>query len=254
MPKRSYSAYSGRSSKRFKKGVYKRKKLKVRRSRPTAKKNARKISKLWKGRAIKQHYVQNTQTTSVGAPLIMELTGIGPGETSNTHEGNKVQLRGLDIHGTVKVANSGGTPSVSHPTRWNVMVVRTTLDVGLAGVPSYSQLFDSSNLPASMADFDGFRLLNSETLAKVKIVYKKSYTLAPQSYDATHDYNSPIPGFRTWKVNLKLGNAMIEYRENTSTAINAQYYIMIQSNSTGAAGNLGLEHAFLSKLSFYDVE
>lgn len=212
------------------------------------------VKKLWKGRAIKQHYVQDTTTTSIGAPSVIELTGIGAGETSNTHEGNKIQLRGLDVHGYVRVTNSGGVPSVSHPTRWNVMIVRTTLDVGISGVPSYSNLFDQTNLPATMADFDGFRQLNSEELIKQKIIYKKEFTLSPQSYDATSGYNSPYPGFKKWSINLKLGNAMIEYRQGSSTAINAQYYIMLKSDSTGAAGNLGLEHSFISKLTFYDVE
>lgn len=221
----------------------------------TNKQLTKSIAKLWKGRAIKRHYVQDTATTSVGAPTIMELTGLGAGEAINQHEGNKVQLRGLNVHGYVKVTNSGGVPSVSHPTRWNVMVVSTTLDVGIAGVPSYANLYDTTNLPATMASFDGFRQLNSETLSKVKILAKKSFTLSPQTNDGIATaYSSTYPGFRHWSIDLKLGNAIVEYRDGTSTAINRQLYIMLVSNSTGAAGNLGLEHAFISKLTFYDVE
>lgn len=227
-------------------------------SKKTTKSNkqlTRAVNKLWKAHAIKQHYVQDTATTAVATPTILELTGIGQGEGSNQHEGNKVQLRGLDVHGYVRVTNSGGVPSISHPSRWNVMVVSSTLDVGATGVPAYNQLFDITNLPVTMAPFDGFRLLNVETLSKTKILYKKSFTLAAQTNDGiASDYSSTYPGFRYWKCNLKLGNANIEFRENSSIALNKRYFIMIMSNSSGAAGNLGLQHAFISKLTFRDVE
>lgn len=213
------------------------------------------VKRLWKGRAIKAHYVQDTATTAMATPSVIELTGIGQGEGTDQHEGNKIQCRGLDIHGYVRVTNSGGTPSISHPTRWNVMVVSTTLDVGLAGAPTYANLFDLNNLPVSMAMFDGFRQLNNETLSKVKILYNKKFTLAAQTNDGiANPVSSTYPGFRYWSCNLKLGKAMIEYRAGSSTALNRQYYIMIMSNSSGGAGNLGLEHAFVSKLTFYDVE
>lgn len=212
------------------------------------------VNKLWKGRAIKAHYVQDTSTTFEDGPTIMELTGIGAGEATNQHEGNKIQLRGINIHGYVQVTVDGGTPSISHPTRWSVMVIKTSLDVGIAGVPSYSTFFDGSNLPALMADFDGFRQLNNETLLKTKILYNKEFTLAPNSQDSATGYSSNYPGFKKWSISLQCGNAMVEYRTGTSVALNVQYYIMIKSNSTGAAGNLGLQHAFISKLTFYDVE
>lgn len=214
----------------------------------------RDVRRLWTNSAIKQHYVQDSATTAVATPAITELTGIGQGESSNNHEGNKIKLRSLDIHGYTQVVYTGGVPSISKATRWNVIILRTTLDTGLAGVPSYSLLFDQ-NGPPLLADFDGFRALNSETLEKVKIVYKKSFTLAPQRQDANPSTNtSTHPDFVHWTINLKLGNAMIEYREGSSVALNAQYYIMLKSFSTGAAGNLGLQHTYYSKLTFRDVE
>lgn len=220
----------------------------------TNKQLTRAVRKLWTNSAIKQHYVQDSGTTAIATPAITELTGIGQGETSNTHEGNKIKLRSLDVHGYTQVVYTGGVPSISKATRWNVIILRTELDVGLSGIPSYSLLFDQ-NGPALLADFDGFRALNSETLAKTKIVYKKSFTFAPQCQDGNASNNtSTYPDFRKWSINLKLGNAMVEYREGSSTALNCQYYIMLRSDSTGAVGNLGLQHTYYSKLTFRDVE
>lgn len=214
----------------------------------------RDVRRLWTNSAIKQHYVQDSGTTAIATPAITELTGIGQGETSNTHEGNKIKLRGLDVHGYTQVVYTGGVPSISKATRWNVIILRTELDVGLSGIPSYSLLFDQ-NGPALLADFDGFRALNSETLAKTKIVYKKSFTLAPQCQDGNSSNNtSTHPDFVHWTINLKLGNAMVEYREGSSTALNCQYYIMLKSECSGAVGNLGLQHTYYSKLTFRDVE
>lgn len=219
----------------------------------TNKQLTRAVRKLWKGRAIKAHYVENTATTSTGVPSVIELTGIGAGESTNQHEGNKVQLRGLQVHGQTQVTVAGGVPSVSHPTRWCVLIVRSTLDVGIAGLPAFSRLYDDTNLPATMFLPDAFRQLNNEDLSKVKILYKKVITLAAQTQDSA-TATSVYPMSKYWTIDLKLGKAMIEYREGTSVALNAQYYIMIMCASSGAAGNLGLEHAFTSKLSFYDVE
>jgi len=207
-----------------------------------------------RGKAIKHHYVQDTATTNISSPTIIALTGIGSGETPNTHEGDKINLRELCLHCDVSVTNSGGTPSVSHPTRWNMMVVRSVLDVGTVGVPAYSHLFDTTITPASMAIFDSFRQLNSESLSKVKILVNKKFTLAPQSYDATSGYNSPYPGYKHFEFRLKLKDDMIEYRTGTSTPVNVNYYLMIQASSSGAVGNLGLQHAFVSKLTFRDKE
>lgn len=219
----------------------------------TNKQLTRAVKKLWKAHAVKQHYVIDTGTTAVATPRVMALTGIGQGEDEDQHEGDKIQLRSLHVHGYTKVVNAGATPSISHPTRWNVMVVRTS-KVGVGSTPDYTNIFDATNLPADMALFDGFRQLGVETLSQLKILYKKSFTLAPQSNDGATGYTSPYPGFKSWTLNLKLGNAMIEYRDASSIPINAQYFIMLTSNSTGAAGNLGLQHSFVSKLTFRDVE
>jgi len=105
-----------------------------------------------------------------------------------------------------------------------------------------------------MAIFDSFRQLNSESLSKVKILVNKKFTLAPQSYDATSGYNSPYPGYKHFEFRLKLKDDMIEYRTGTSTPVNVNYYLMIQASSSGAVGNLGLQHAFVSKLTFRDKE
>lgn len=228
---------------------------KFRRKVRTNKQLTRSVRQLWSMNKIKAHYVEDTATTAVATPTIMELTGIGAGEGKNQHEGNSIKLRSLQVHGQTRVTNTGGVPSISHPTRWNVMIVSSTLDVGLAGVPSYTRLFDDTNLPATMALFDSFRMLNNEDLSKVKILYKKSFTLAAQTNDGISGaVSSTYPGYRFWTINLSLSPTVIEYREGTSTAINRQLYIMLTTNSTGAAGNLGLEHAFVSKLSFRDME
>ena len=212
------------------------------------------VNKLWKGKNIKAHYVEDTATTSVGAPRVLELCGIGQGEGPNQHEEDKIQLRGFDLHGRVRVVYTGGVPSISKATRWNVTIVSSTLDSGIAGVPAYSHLYDDTNLPASMAIFDAFRQLNVESLSKVNILKSMSFTLAPQCQDANASTNtSTYPDYIYYKIHLKLGNAKIEYRTGTSVPLNRNYYIMITCNATGAAGNLGLEHAYTSKLTFRDV-
>ena len=207
-----------------------------------------------RGKAIKAHYVQDTGTTSVGAPTIIALTGIGQGEDPNTHEGDKINLRELCLHCDVQVLYANGVPSISKATRWNMMVVRSVLDVGTVGIPAYSHLFDSNNTPTGMALFDGFRQLNSESLSKVKILVNKKFTLAPQSQDSVTGNNATYPDYRHFEFRLNLKDDMIEYRTGTSTPVNVNYYLMIQTNSSGAAGNLGLQHQFASKMTFRDKE
>lgn len=211
------------------------------------------VNTLWKGKLIKAHYVEDTATTSVGAPSVTEICGIGQGEDSNQHSGNKIQLRGFDLHGRVRVVYTGGVPSISKATRWNITIVSSILDVGIAGVPAYSHLYDDANLPASMAIFDAFRLLNVESLTKVNILKTLTFTLAPQGQDSASDINSTYPDYIYFKIHIKLGNAKITFREGTAVPLNRNYYIMITTNSTGAVGNLGLEHAYTSKLSFRDT-
>lgn len=225
----------------------------------TNKQLTRAVSKLWKQHAIKAVYKnQNGVLTSITSPQIVELTDIFSGEATDQHEGDKITLRGLDIHGQVAAQTFNGVSQISQPTRWSVMVVSTTVDVGIPGVPSYSQIFDATTTPSLMCLQDGFRQLNNETLGKLKILAKHNFTLEPHygtlSTGTALPCAATYPSYRYWSINLKLGNAKVEYRTGTTSALNRRLFLMISSSSAGAGDDIGLVHSFVSKLTFYDVE
>lgn len=216
------------------------------------------VKQLRKQHAIKAHYVVGSQlTTSINAPQVIALTGIGAGEAVNQHEGDKIQLRSLTVHAQVYISDTAGVANVDKPTRYNMLLVSSVMDVGVADVPSYANLFDTNvtHLPPLMASFDGFRELNNETLYKVKILASKSFTLQPSLNSASLDANSATyPSYKFLKFNMSLNRAKIEYRTGTSTPLNRNYYIMFTTNVLGIAPNLGITTDFTSKLTFYDIE
>lgn len=211
----------------------------------------RKVKQLQKMNAIKQHYVIGTNlVTSNPTPQVISLTGIGQGENSDQHEGNAIILRSLTVHAQVSVDSTGGAPDVQGPTRYTMLIVSSVMDVGVADIPSFTTLYDQTNVPLSMSLTDGFRLLNNEQLDKVKILASRTFTLAPRTATLQFAY----PSFKVFKINLSLNRAKIEYRENTSVALNRNYYIMFTTNSAGTSPDLGLTTNFTSKMTFRDVE
>lgn len=222
------------------------------------KKLTRVTKQLRKMNAIKQHYVVgNALVTSIPAPQVIALTGIGAGESPNQHEGDKIQLRSLTVHAHVSIGEIAGVSDVDGPQRYNMMIVSSTLDVGIADIPSYANLFDgaATALPPNMALFDGFRELNNETLYKVKILASKSFTLQPGQQSATLSNNGvTYPSSKMVKFNLTLNRAQLEYRTGTSVPLNRNYYLMFMTNTVGSTPNLGFTTSFTSKLTFYDIE
>lgn len=216
------------------------------------------VKQLRKQHAIKAHYVVgNAVYSSIPTPQVVALTGIGAGEASNQHEGDSIQLRSLTVKAYVSVSATGAVPDLPGPTRYNMMIVSSVMDVGLADVPSYSNIYDgaATHLPANMALFDGFRELNNETLYKVKILASKSFTLQPnQETTATQGTGPTYPSFKFIKFNMTLNRAKIEYRTGTSTPLNRNYYLMFMTNSLGAGPSLGAITSYTSKLTFYDIE
>lgn len=237
-----------------------RKRRKPSNKRWTNKKLTVRVKRLLKMNAIKHHYVMSgPDLTNLGAPVVLSLTGIGAGESSETHEGNSIVLRSLSVRCRVSVENTGTSANINKPTRYNLMLVSSVLDTGLADVPTYASLFDTSTAPSSFLVSDCFRQLNSESLGKVKILKSVSGTLQPQQ-GIIETVNPWVPGaasypsFKYITFTIDMSRARINYRENTSIALNRNYYLMYTSNAVGTGNNLGITFNVASKLTFRDIE
>lgn len=224
------------------------------------KKLTTRVKRLQHMNAIKHHYVlSGPDLTNLGAPVVLGLTGIGAGESSETHEGNSIVLRSLSVRARVSVENTGTSANINKPTRYNLMLVSSVLDTGLADVPTYPALFDTSTAPSSFLISDCFRKLDVESLGKVKILKSVSGTLQPQQ-GIIETVNPWVPGaasypsFKWITFTIDLSRAKITYREGSSIALNRNYYLMYTSNAVGTGNNLGITFNVASKMTFRDVE
>lgn len=214
------------------------------------------VNKLWKNKAIKQHYVDlDNATVNQTAPQVLGLTGIGAGDANNTHEGDSIRLRGLNIHGRCKVGQSGGTATINGPKTITVLVVRSLLGTGVGETPTFDMLFrdpgiDEGNFPLTQS----FRTLYAESTTKVKILARRDMILEPHDTDGATTLLATYPSVMNFKIEVPVRNTKINFRPNTSTTVNQQLFLMIYCNSSGAAGDTGPRVSLSSKLTFYDEQ
>lgn len=215
------------------------------------------VSKLWKNKGIKSHYVDiDNAVINQPGPNVTALTGIGPGDSSSTHEGNSIRLRGLNVHGRLYVANSGGVPTIIGPTSVTILIVRSELGTGVGETPTFDMLFRDTgisehNFPLTQ----GFRTLDAESTTKVKILARRDMMLeAHGPYTDPGDKKYPTgPSIMNFKIPVPVRNTKITYRENTSTTVNQQLFFMAYCNATGGVGDAGIRMSVSSKLTFYDT-
>ena len=196
------------------------------------------VRKLWAAHEIKFHYVDiNNSQVSDGSPDVTELTGIGAGTgDDNTHAGDKIRLRGLNIHGRVKIGNSGGVPEVNGPTTYTILVVSSTLGTGLTNLPSFSDLYRPLDGPVTEQNFaltDSFRLLKVEDIPKVKILKKVTFMLEPHGPWPTvaTQLAATYPSAKKFSMSVMVRNTQIDFRPGTATALNRRLFMMIRNTA-----------------------
>lgn len=231
----------------------------------TNKQLTRAVKKLWAQHEIKSHYVDlDFGTIAQNSPQVIALTGIGSGSSPNTHEGNAVKLRGLNIHGVSLVGNSGNNPAIPGPRLVTIMVVRSELGTGVGETPTFTNIF--RDMGANEVNFpltENFRGLDLESTTKIKILKKLSFYLEPHGPQSTNntgagaDTNGSYPTYpscKKWSFSVPVRGTIIRYREGTSTTLNQQLFLMAYCNSTGGVNDTGPGFYCTTKLTFYDVE
>lgn len=232
-----------------------------RRRAKTNKQLTRAVNKLWKTKAIKQHYVEvNNQQVNQLATQVVALTGIGAGDANNTHEGDSIRLRGLNIHGRCSVGQSGGLPTINGPKTVTILVVRSELGTSPAEIPTFAMIFRNAGINQDVFPLTmNFRNLYTETTTKLKILARRDMILEPHGpYDpAAAPPTSRLatyPSTMNFKMAVPVRNTKINYRPGTDTTVNHQLFLMIYSNAGGTATDLGPRVSLTSKLTFYDLD
>lgn len=208
---------------------------KIKKMRPTAKKNQRQIRKLWKTFAPKYNLKQidNVLVSDYSVPgtgyqafTLNDLDAhVAPASDPNQYlyreaDSTQARLRNIRIHFSMH-ASPG--PEGGHLTKACVLLVKTTNNIGAVGgiqLPALDEIYDTNSFAGELAPWECFRNtqgVGSEVLQNTTILKKWSVWLEPQGGDCE------VAGLTTNNASVPAAEAGTYNSINTPAGQNVNY-------------------------------